>query len=111
MAFKTYHRDDRVPFNRRKKKKEWEKKKIMLATEAERFVAASGVQLAQSDRGQFHYKRAAFSSQLKSKVDSILTKSVSLRITLNIDGAPIDSKSPPLVFSLSSHRHFNMSSV
>ena len=79
--------------------------------ETDRFFAASGVQLAQSDRGQFHYKRAAFSSQLKSKVGSILTKSVSLRITLNIDGSPVDSKSPPLVFSLSSHRHFYMSSV
>ena len=30
--------------------------------ETDRFFAASGVQLAQHDRGQFHYKRAAFSS-------------------------------------------------
>jgi hypothetical protein len=61
--------------------------------ETDHFFAASGVQLAQSDRGQFHYKRAAFSSQLKSKVGSILAKAAALRITLNIDGAPIASKS------------------
>ena len=61
--------------------------------ETDRFFAASGVQLAQSDRGQFHYRRAAFSSQLKSKVGNILAKAAALRITLNIDGAPIASKS------------------
>ena len=66
---------------------------LQVHRETDRFFAASGVQLAQSDRGQFHYKRAAFSSQLKSKVGSILTKAAALRITLNIDGAPIASKS------------------
>ena len=34
----------------------------------DRFFAASGVQIAQSDRDQFHCLRAVFSSQLKSKV-------------------------------------------
>ena len=48
--------------------------------ETDRFFAASGVQLAQHDRGQFHYKRAAFSSQLKSKVGNILAKAAALRI-------------------------------
>jgi hypothetical protein len=33
-----------------------------------RFFAASGVQLAHSTSGQFHYRRVAFSSQLKSKI-------------------------------------------
>ena len=47
----------------------------------------------QSDPDQFHYRRVTFSSQLKSKVGNILVKVVVLRITLNIDGAPIDSKS------------------
>ncbi len=61
--------------------------------ETDRFFAASGVQLAQSDRGQFHYKRTAFSSQLKSKVGSILVKAAALRITLNIDGESIASTS------------------
>ena len=54
--------------------------------ETDRFFAASGVQFAQHDRGQFHYRRAAFSSQLKSKCGSLLTKAVALRIILNIDG-------------------------
>ena len=36
--------------------------------ETDRFFAASGVQPAQSDRGRFHFRRAAFSSGLKSKV-------------------------------------------
>jgi hypothetical protein len=60
--------------------------------ETDRFFAASGVQLAQHDRCQFHYRRAAFSSQLKSKCGSILAKAAALRITLNIDGAPIVSQ-------------------
>ena len=57
------------------------------------FFAASGVQLAQSTSGHFQYKRAAFSSQLKSKVGNILAKAAALRITLNIDGAPVASRS------------------
>ena len=61
--------------------------------ETDRFFAASGVQLAQSDRGRFHYKRAAFSSQLRSKVGNILAKAAALRIILNIDGAPVASRS------------------
>ncbi len=56
-------------------------------------MAASGVQLAQSTSGLFHFRRAAFSSQLKSKVGNILVKAAALRIVLNIDGAPIASKS------------------
>ncbi len=60
--------------------------------ETDRFFPASGVQLPQSDRDQFHYKRV-FSSPLKSKVDNILTKDVGLRIILNIDGAPVASRS------------------
>jgi hypothetical protein len=36
--------------------------------ETDRFFAASGVQLAQTDRGQFHFRRAAFSARLKSRV-------------------------------------------
>jgi hypothetical protein len=61
--------------------------------ETDRFFAASGVQLAHSTSGQFHYRRAAFSSQLRSKIGSILAKAAALRITLNIDGAPIASRS------------------
>ena len=61
--------------------------------ETDRFFAASGVQLAQTDRGVFHYRRAAFSSMLKSKVGLTLAKTTALRITLNLDGSPIISKS------------------
>jgi hypothetical protein len=53
--------------------------------ETDRFFAASGIQLAQHDRGQFHFRRAAFSSQLKSKVGNILSKAAALRITLKRD--------------------------
>ena len=53
--------------------------------ETDRFFGASGVQLAQSDRDQFHYHRVAFSSQLKSKVGNILTNVAVLWITLNIE--------------------------
>ena len=43
--------------------------------------------------GQFHFRRAAFSAQLKSKVGLALDKSAALRINLNLDGEPIASKS------------------
>ncbi len=42
--------------------------------ETDRFFAASGVQLAQPTSGLFHFRRAAFSSQLKAKVCNILVK-------------------------------------
>ena len=38
-------------------------------------------------------QRAAFSSQLKSKVGNILDKAAALWITLNIDDAPVASRS------------------
>jgi hypothetical protein len=60
--------------------------------ETERFFAASGVQLAQHDRDQFHFRRAAFSAQVKAKVDSTLVKAAVLRINSNIDGTPITSR-------------------
>ena len=60
--------------------------------ETDRFFAASGVQLAQQDRDQFHFRRAAFASQLKSRVDLTLAKAAALRINLNIDGTPITSR-------------------
>jgi hypothetical protein len=61
--------------------------------ETDRFFTASGVQLPETDRGMFHYRRAAFSVQLKSKVVLTIDKVVALRITLNLDGVPIISKS------------------
>ena len=61
--------------------------------ETDRFFAASGVKLAQTDRGIFHYHRSAFSSILKSRVGNILAKAAALRINLNLDGTPISSKS------------------
>jgi hypothetical protein len=54
--------------------------------ETERFFAASGVQLAQFTSGQFHFHRAAFTQQFKSRVVLTLSKVVSLRINLNLDG-------------------------
>ena len=58
--------------------------------ETDRFLAASGVQLTQST---FHFRHVLFSSQLKSKVDHMFAKSVTLRIILNVDGEPIASRS------------------
>jgi hypothetical protein len=57
------------------------------------FVAVSGVQLAQTQRGMFHYLHTDFSAQLKSKVGLTLTKETDLSITLNLDWSPIISKS------------------
>ena len=60
--------------------------------ETDRFFAASGVQSAQPNSGgSFHFKRAAFLSQLKAKVGSSLAKAAAMRVNLNIDGAPITS--------------------
>ena len=61
--------------------------------ETDRFFAASGVQHAQVTSGHFHHRRAAFFSQLKAKAGLVLAKAAALRITLNIDGAPITSRS------------------
>jgi hypothetical protein len=60
--------------------------------ETDRFFAASGVQLAQPNRGLFHFHLTEFSVTLKEKVDSTLVKDAALRVNLNIDGAPITSK-------------------
>ena len=57
--------------------------------ETDRFFPASGVQLAQPDSGLFHFRRAAFSAQLKAQVGSTLAKAAALRINLNIDGASL----------------------
>jgi hypothetical protein len=62
--------------------------------------------LAQTDRGLFHFRRAAFAQQLKNRVVLALIKVATLRITFNLDGTytrRVDSSD--LVFSLSSHRH------
>jgi hypothetical protein len=60
--------------------------------ETDRFFAASGVQLPQTQRVMFHFRRVTFSSQVKGKVGSTLDKGASLRINLNIDGSPITSR-------------------
>ncbi len=41
--------------------------------ETDRLFTVSGVQLAQSTNGLFHYLRVTFSSQIKVKVGNILT--------------------------------------
>ena len=61
--------------------------------ETDRVFTGSGVHLAQQNRGDFHYRRTVFSSQLNAKTVSILAKASSLRLILNIDGSPILSKS------------------
>jgi hypothetical protein len=62
--------------------------------EIDRFFTVSGVHLAQTNpSGQFHFHHTAFTSMLKSRVGNILAKAAALRINLNLDGAPIASKS------------------
>jgi hypothetical protein len=60
--------------------------------ETDRFFADSGVQFTQPTSGIFHFRRAAFSAKLKTKVGRTLTKTEVLRINLNIDGTTITSK-------------------
>jgi hypothetical protein len=61
--------------------------------EADRFFETSGVQLAQPNSGLFHFRRAVFFANLKSKIGNLFAKAAALRINLNLDGAPIASKS------------------
>ena len=62
--------------------------------ETDSFFAASGVQpVHHTSGGIFHFKRAAFLSQLKAKVGSSLAKTAAMCVNLNIDGAPITSRS------------------
>ena len=59
----------------------------------DRFFAVSGVHFPQTNSGLFHFRRAAFSSQLKEKVGNTLVKAAVLRLSLNIDtGEPITSR-------------------
>ncbi len=60
--------------------------------ETDRFFGVSGVLSAQSDRGFYHYRHAAVSVKLKRKVGLALAKEEALRITVNLDGAPIISR-------------------
>ncbi len=60
--------------------------------EIDLFFAASGVLSTQSDRGFYHLRRAAVSVQVKNKVGLPLAKTTNLRITLNLDGTPIISR-------------------
>jgi hypothetical protein len=46
----------------------------------------------QSTSGLFHFRHATFLTTLKAKVGSTLVKVAALRITLNIDGDPITSR-------------------
>jgi hypothetical protein len=46
---------------------------LQFHRETDRFFAVSGVELAQSNSGLFHFRHTTFSSQLKSKVGNTLT--------------------------------------
>jgi hypothetical protein len=59
-----------------------------LIRETDRFFADSGVQLAQTQCVMFHFRRAAFSAQLKAKVGSTLQTSRLLTSTLSL-GVPV----------------------
>jgi hypothetical protein len=63
-------------------------------SETDRFFAASGVQLARSTSGQFYYRwRSPPSLRRRLEIFSLNPKAAALRITLNIDGTPLVSRS------------------
>jgi hypothetical protein len=68
------------------------KHNVIIHRETDRFFAASGVQFPETDRGQFHFLLSTFSTTLKEKVGGTLTNPAVLRITLNIDGVSITSR-------------------
>jgi hypothetical protein len=61
--------------------------------ETDRFFIDLGVQVVESNNVQFHYLLVSFSSQMKFKCENILAKVATLRISLNIDGVPVTSRS------------------
>ena len=62
--------------------------------ETDRFFEASGVQPVQhTSGGIFTFKSTVFLSEFKVKVGSTIVKVEALRVNLNIDGAPITSRS------------------
>ncbi len=62
---------------------------LQVHRETDQFFEASGVQLAQTNSGLFHFRRSTFSSQFKAKVGSTLAKTDALRVNLNLDGVTI----------------------
>jgi hypothetical protein len=77
---------------------------LQVHRETDHFTV-SGVQLAQPTSGQFHYHHMTFSDHLRAKIDNILVKTTTLRITLNIDEYVRCVDPSTLALSLSSHRH------
>jgi hypothetical protein len=62
--------------------------------ETDRFFSVSGVQFAQTHPGgQFTFRHPAFLTQVQNKVDLALDEAANIRININLDGAPIASKS------------------
>ena len=57
------------------------------------FALVSGFQLAEHNRGQCHFRNAAFSSQLEGMVDGALTRVSVLRVGLGVGGTTIASGS------------------
>ena len=58
------------------------------------FFSSSGVQSEQhTSGGIFTFKRVDFLTRFTGKVGSSLTKAAAMRVNLNIDGAPITSRS------------------
>jgi hypothetical protein len=60
--------------------------------ETDRFFCSFRSSVSESTSGGFfHFRRATFSSGIKSKVGLTLAKAAAWRIVLNLDGAPIAS--------------------
>jgi hypothetical protein len=57
------------------------------------FALVSGFQLAQHNHGQYHFRSAAFSSQLETMVVGALVRSSTLCVGLDVGGTTITSGS------------------
>ena len=85
--------------------------------ETTQYFEAHGRQLAQNTHlDSFHFKRATFHNDIKSKVGLVLAKAAAFRITLNLDGTPIPARvtesirTPLLQQQLTPHLHCTLSS-
>ncbi len=94
-------------WNRRRKKK-WQKLLFRKRSSSERFGRSSDLSINGNHRlknsfrssdygtyqwGIYTFKHTAFLTQIKTKVGSTLGKTADIRVNLNIDGAPITSRS------------------
>jgi hypothetical protein len=69
------------------------------------FFTASGVQSAQFNSGQFHFRRAAFAQQIKGKVGVVLAKATTLARKVGLALAKAAEVTPVKIHGFQYQKH------